>query len=391
MRYVGVMTGTSVDGLDVALVDVAGGTAGEGRGTVSIVMAATLAFPRALAKDLRELCSPGMDEVARVGAADARLGDFIGTSVVACLRSWGVPRREVRAIGCHGQTIRHHPAASPPFTVQIGDANRVAEITGIDTVADFRRRDIAAGGEGAPLAPLFHAALFRDPTRHRAIVNIGGIANATLLAACSPDVLGFDTGPGNALLDAWIGHCREDAYDRDGAWARRGTTSPALLRTLQEDPFIAREPPKSTGKERYHLGYVENACRRAQESGAGKASEELAAVDVQATLAEFTAWSIAETVRRWRATLAATSARDEVVLCGGGRRNAYLAERLAAHLDGWRLATTDDLGIDGDALEAAAFAWFAHRTLEKLPSNVPAVTGAHGSRVLGAVHFGARD
>ena len=171
--------------------------------------------------------------------------------------------------------------------------------------------------------------------------------------------------------------------------ARNGIASVAAG-TLQEDPFVAREPPKSTGKETYHLGYVEDACRRAREPGAGAASGELAAVDVQATLAEFTAWSIAEAVRRWRATLAATSTRDEVVLCGGGRRNVHLVERLAAHLDGWRLATTDDLGVDGDALEAAAFAWFAHRTLEKLPSNAPTVTGASGSRVLGALHFGAR-
>ena len=414
MRYVGVMTGTSVDGLDIALVDMSpqrGEREGacplawespqrgerEGAGAskslpsetsaVAIAEAATIPFPAALAQDLRKLCSPGADDVARVGAADARLGDFIGTSVAECLCRWGVPPRDVRAIGCHGQTIRHHPSATPPFTVQIGDANRVAEITGIDTVADFRRRDIAAGGEGAPLAPLFHTALFRDATRHRAVVNIGGIANATLLAAGSPDILGFDTGPGNALLDAWIRRCKGDAYDRDGAWARTGSTVPDLLRALQADPFIAREPPKSTGKETYHLGYVEDACRRAQELG--EASGEYVAVDVQATLAEFTAWSIAEAVRRWRATLPATSSRDDVVLCGGGRRNAYLVERLAAHLDGQRLATTDDLGIDGDALEAAAFAWFAHRTLEKLPSNAPTVTGASGARVLGAVYFGA--
>ena len=413
MRYVGVMTGTSVDGLDIALVDMSpqrGEREGacplawespqrgerEGAGAskslpsetsaVAIAEAATIPFPAVLAQDLRELCSPGADDVARVGAADARLGDFIGTSVAECLRRWGVPPRDVRAIGCHGQTIRHHPSATPPFTVQIGDANRVAEITSIDTVADFRRRDIAAGGEGAPLAPLFHAALFRDATRHRAVVNIGGIANATLLAAGSPDILGFDTGPGNALLDAWIRHCKGDAYDKDGAWARSGDAVPDLLRVLQADPFIAREPPKSTGKETYNLGYVEDACRRARDLGE---TSGLAAADVQATLAEFTAWSIAEAVRRWRATLAATSTRDDVVLCGGGRRNTYLVERLAAHLDGWRLATTDDLGIDGDALEAAAFAWFAHRTLEKLPSNAPTVTGASGARVLGAVHFGA--
>ena len=387
MRYVGVMTGTSVDGLDIALVDVP--CPARGTSAVAIAEAATVPFSAALAQELRELCSPGADDLARVGAADAQLGDFIGTSVVECLRRWGVPRREVRAIGCHGQTIRHHPAATPPFTVQIGDANRVAEITGIDTVADFRRRDIAAGGEGAPLAPLFHAALFRDATRHRAVVNIGGIANATLLAAGSPDILGFDTGPGNALLDAWTRRCKGDAYDKDGAWARTGRAVPDLLRTLQADPFIAREPPKSTGKETYNLGYIEDACRRAWETGAGETSDGYAAVDVQATLAEFTAWSIAEAVRRWRATLPATSSRDDVVLCGGGRRNAYLVERLAAHLDGWRLASTDDLGIDGDALEAAAFAWFTHRTLEKLPSNAPSVTGASGARVLGAVHFGA--
>ena len=399
MRYVGVMTGTSVDGLDIALVDM-GSTSEDASplaskslpsetSAVAIAEAATIPFPAALAQDLRELCSPGADDVARVGAADARLGDFIGTSVAECLRRWGVPPRDVRAIGCHGQTIRHHPSATPPFTVQIGDANRVAEITGIDTVADFRRRDIAAGGEGAPLAPLFHAALFRDATRHRAVVNIGGIANATLLAAGSPAILGFDTGPGNALLDAWIRRCKGDAYDRDGAWARTGSTVPDLLRALQADPFIAREPPKSTGKETYHLGYVEDACRRARKTGADDASGEYAAADVQATLAEFTAWSIAEAVRRWRATLPTMSALDDVVLCGGGRRNAYLVERLAAHLDGQRLATTDDLGIDGDALEAAAFAWFAHRTLEKLPSNAPSVTGASGARVLGAVYLGA--
>ena len=374
MRYVGVMTGTSVDGLDVALLEIAD--------AVSIEAATTVPLPAPLADELRALCSPGANEVARLGAADARLGDFIGASVLACLRDWGIAAKAVRAIGCHGQTIRHQPQSQPKFTVQIGDPNRIAEATGIDTVADFRRRDVAAGGEGAPLAPLFHAALFRDMKRNRAVVNIGGIANATLLPAGAESIRGFDTGPGNALMDAWIRHCRGDAYDANGAWARGGTISAALLRVLRRDPFVARQPPKSTGKETYHLGYVQRACRATQSLGN---DQELAAADVQATLAEFTAWSIAEAVG------AGKDERGDAVLCGGGRRNAYLVERLAANLDGWRLLSTDDLGFDGDALEAAAFAWFAHRTLEGQSSNAPAVTGARGERVLGAIFPGQGD
>ena len=385
MRYVGVMTGTSVDGLDVALIEI--------NDSVSIEAAATIPLPKALAGELRALCAPGPNEVARVGAADAELGDFIGASVVECLRTWGVAAADVRAIGCHGQTIRHHPEAAPRFTVQIGDPNRIAEATGIDTVADFRRRDMAAGGEGAPLAPLFHAALFRHPTRHRVVVNIGGIANATLLPSGSESVVGFDTGPGNALLDAWIRHCRGEAYDADGAWAHSGTISTDLLAVLQRDPFVARRPPKSTGKETYHLGYVQNACREAQAQIGAESSgdQSIPPADVQATLAEFSAWSVAEGVRGASSFPPSTSAeahRGDIVLCGGGRRNTHLVERLAANLDGWRLLSTDDLGYDGDALEAAAFAWFAHRTLEGLPSNAPSVTGAVSERVLGAIYPG---
>ena len=384
------MTGTSVDGLDVALIEI--------EGTVSIEAATTIPLPKALAHELQALCAPGPNEVVRVGAADAELGDFIGASVLECLRTWGVAASCVRAIGCHGQTIRHHPEATPRFTVQIGDPNRIAEATGIDTVADFRRRDMAAGGEGAPLTPLFHAALFRHPTRHRVVVNIGGIANATLLPSGSESVVGFDTGPGNALLDAWIRRCRGEAYDADGAWAHSGTVHADLLAVLQGDPFVARQPPKSTGKETYHLGYVQSACRDAQaligrpeSTGDAEAGESIPPADVQATLAEFSAWSIAQGVRGASPIPPSTGAEEprcDVVLCGGGRRNAHLVERLAANLDGWRLLSTDDLGYDGDALEAAAFAWFAHRTLEGLPSNAPSVTGATGERVLGAIYPG---
>ena len=352
---------------------------------VSIEAATTIPLPKALAGELRALCAPGPNEVARVGAADAELGDFIGASVVECLRTWG--SCGIRTSAPSAATARRSATIQrqrPEFTVQIGDPNRIAEATGIDTVADFRRRDMAAGGEGAPLAPLFHAALFRHPTRHRVVVNIGGIANATLLSSNSESVVGFDTGPGNALLDAWIRHCRGEAYDADGAWARSGTVHADLLTVLQGDPFVARQPPKSTGKETYHLGYVQSACRDAQvlttePTGDAEAGESIPPADVQTTLAEFSAWSIAQGVRGASPFPPSTSAeapRGDVVLCGGGRRNTHLVERLAANLDGWRLLSTDDLGYDGDALEAAAFAWFAHRTLEGLPSNAPSVTGA---------------
>ncbi|MCE2424189.1 MAG: anhydro-N-acetylmuramic acid kinase [Pseudomonadales bacterium] len=365
MQFVGVMSGTSVDGLDVALL-------GVGTGPPRIDAADTVPLPNPLANALTSLMRPGANEIVRMGDADAALGEFIGRTVVACLDRWGVSPPDVRAIGCHGQTIRHHPEASTPFTVQIGDPNRIAEVTGIDVVADLRRRDLAAGGEGAPLAPLFHEALFRDGVRNRIVVNIGGIANATILPAASTSILGFDTGPGNALLDAWTRHCLSAPFDRDGAWAASGKSQPGLLEVLQADAFIARQPPKSTGKETYNLDYVVEACRRFGPKP----------VDVQATLAEFTAWSIATAVRRWGPP------KGDLVVCGGGRRNAHLVERLTANLDGYRVVACDELGVDGDALEAAAFAWFAHHRLQGLAGNAPAVTGARGPRVLGAVYTG---
>ena len=365
MQFVGVMSGTSVDGLDVALLDV-------DTGTPRIVAGDTVPLPDRLATALTSLATPGSNEIVRMGDADAALGEFIGRTVVACLDRWGVSPRDVRAIGCHGQTIRHHPEAPTPFTVQIGDPNRIAEVTGIDVVADLRRRDLAAGGEGAPLAPLFHEALFRDSVQHRIVVNIGGIANATMLPAASTSILGFDTGPGNALLDAWTRHCLSTPFDHDGAWAASGESQPRLLEVLQADAFVARQPPKSTGKETYNFDYVVAACRR----------DDLEPADVQATLAEFTAWSIATAVRRWGPS------EGDLLVCGGGRRNTHLMARLTANLDGYRVVACDELGVDGDALEAAAFAWFAHHRLEGLAGNAPAVTGAHGPRVLGAVYTG---
>ena len=365
MRYVGVMSGTSVDGLDVAVVDMS-------TGAPRITESTTVALPDALTAALVALNSPGDDEIDRAGACDAAFGEFIGRAVLGCLDSWGVSPSDIRAIGCHGQTIRHRPDSTPPFTMQIGDPNRVAETTGIDTVADLRRRDMAAGGQGAPLAPLFHDALFRDAERHRIVVNVGGIANATMLPAASDAILGFDTGPGNALLDAWCRHCKGDPYDRGGAWASQGAVATKLLDALRLDPFVSRTPPKSTGKERYNLDYVIRMS----------APFDFPPQDVQAALLEFTAWSIATAVERWG------PGAGDVVVCGGGRHNHALRGRLTANLPGYGILRSDDLDVDGDGLEAAAFAWFAHRTLSGQPGNVPAATGAKGPRVLGAIYPG---
>lgn len=368
MKYVGVMTGTSMDGLDVAVLD-------PGTSPPAIIAASTVPLPSELARDLAGLSVPGDREIDRLGVIDAALGEFIGQSVLDCLASWDIAVADVRAIGSHGQTVRHRPTANRPFTLQIGDPNRIAEITGIDTVADFRRRDMAAGGQGAPLVPPFHEALFRHQDQHRVVLNIGGIANVTMLPAQPTRVTGFDTGPGNALLDAWARHCLGQPHDRDGAWAAEGRVVETLLAVLQGDSFVHAPPPKSTGKETYHLDYVQRACQDATRAG-----DAMDTADVQATLAEFTAWSVAFAIRHWG------PGSGDIVVCGGGRHNADLMVRLGRHLGRYELVSSDDLGVDGDALEAAAFAWFAYRTLSGEPSNAPDVTGASGSRVLGAIH-----
>ena len=358
--YAGAISGTSVDGLDLALVDTSGTTP-------RIVDARVEALPGTLARELRALAAAVDDNVDRVARADAELGEFIGHAVRKFAGS-----RSVIAVGSHGQTIRHHPRGRPAYTVQIGDPSRIAECSGIDTVADFRRRDIAAGGEGAPLVPPFHAAVFRAPDTRRAVLNIGGIANVTVLgdpAVAHEAVTGFDTGPGNALLDAWIREHRGEPFDRDGAWSASAEVLPELLARLEEDAFLAEQPPKSTGKEHYNLAFI-----RRHLGGSEPADS------VQATLAEFTAASVAGAIASWGPTA------EEVVVCGGGRWNADLMRRLRRRLSPRGVTTTDALGVDGDAVEAAAFAWLAHRFVERLPGNAPAVTGAAGPRVLGALY-----
>ncbi|NIP16059.1 MAG: anhydro-N-acetylmuramic acid kinase [Pseudomonadales bacterium] len=360
--YVGVITGTSVDGLDLALLEI--------DSAIRFVASDTVALPDDLRDELLSLSQPGPNEIDRLGAADARLGCAIGEAVNGFLATAGVDRKAVSAIGSHGQTVRHRPDTDTPFTLQIGDPNRVVEATGITCVADFRRRDMAAGGQGAPLVPPFHAALFGDSGERRIILNIGGISNVTVLPADpSEDITGFDTGPGNCLMDGWISRCRSMPYDRDGAWARQGSVSPALLAAMLADPYASRPPPKSTGREYYNLDWLNGHPE------IGPLNE----TDVQATLAEFTARSIADAVGRWGGAV------ERLLVCGGGRHNRLLIERLA-QLAPCAVETTDAHGVDGDALEAGAFAWLAHQTLADLPGSAPGVTGASGGRILGGIY-----
>ena len=362
--YVGTITGTSVDGLDLALVDLSAG--------IQLIGASTAEFPAALRSTLLALGQPGSDDLDEIGEVDVALGVFTGRAILSFLEAQGIAPDRVAAIGSHGQTIRHRPDQAHPFTWQIGDPNQIAEITRITTVADFRRRDMAAGGQGAPLVPAFHEALFRTASESRVLLNVGGISNITLLPAePDADLTGFDTGPGNALMDSWHTAHRIGAYDEGGNWARTGEIAADLLQALLSDPYLKREPPKSTGREVFNLPWLE------QQADLSRWQPE----DVQRTLLEFTAASVAEALAHWAGTA------QRLVVCGGGRRNGFLLERLAA-LTALPVQESETLGFDGDAMEAAAFAWLAARRLKSLPGNAPAVTGAAEPRVLGAVYPG---
>ncbi len=368
-HYVGAISGTSVDGLDLALIRV-------NRGRVEFLAGDTVAFPPDLQRELKAFGAAQHIELDRLGAVDRELGAFIGTSIIDFLERASMPRDRVRAIGSHGQTIRHGPHGRWPFTIQIGDANTIAEVTAIDTYADFRRRDMAAGGQGAPLVPPFHAALFGSGRRERVVLNVGGIANITQLPRSrSRPLLGFDTGPGNALLDHWASTHLQRNFDDGGRWARSGQIVPDLLRALLAEPYLALPPPKSTGKELFNGAWLAKALA---------AHPGVAPADVQATLVELTARTVADAIAQ------STPECRTVIVCGGGRLNATLMDRLAALLSDCEVTTTDALGYNGDWIEAGAFAWLAYRAAIGKPGNAPAVTGAMGPRILGALHPGGR-
>jgi anhydro-N-acetylmuramic acid kinase len=353
------MSGTSLDGVDAVL---AAARAKQFR----LLATVHLSYPANLRSRLLALQENEHDELHRAALLANEVSDLYAGAVRRLLGRARVGARDVAAIGCHGQTVRHRPRDG--YTLQLVNGARLAERSGITVVCDFRSRDVAAGGEGAPLVPAFHDAMFRHAKRHRAIVNVGGIANVTCLPARGK-VTGFDCGPGNCLLDAWIREKRRKRYDARGAWAASGRVIPPLLAKLLAHPFFRRRPPKSTGREEFNPRWVRRLL-----SGHERAA------DVQATLTELTVVTIARAVRRYCA-----GAR-EVFVCGGGSRNRTLLARLAALLPGQRVATTAVLGIEPEHVEALAFAWLARQALKGRPGNLPAVTGARGPRVLGAIY-----
>ena len=362
--FIGTLSGTSVDGIDAALVRFAP--------KPELIASRSLKFPEDLRLDLLALGTPGANEIDRLGQADVRLGRLFAEAVNALLQQAKIQPKQVRAIGSHGQTIRHRPGVAHPFTLQIGDPSVIAAATGIPVAADFRRKDMALGGQGAPLVPAFHDAVFRQAGQDRVIVNIGGIANVTVLPGdAQRPVLGFDTGPGNTLLDAWARKALHQPMDRDSAFAKSGRVQLGVLAALLDDPYFTKPAPKSTGPEYFSLEWLQRHFA---------ALGERPPADVQATLLALTAQSIADAIRGLPGIT-----RPSVYVCGGGAHNGTLMRALQEQLPESKVATTNELGLPVDWIEAMAFAWLAKQRIEEKPGNSPAVTGASRAAVLGGL------
>lgn len=353
------MSGTSLDGIDCALVDLS-------QGTPRLIASHYQAYPQPLKDALLVLHQPSSNELHQAQLISLQLARDYAAATLALLDKAGASPQQVRAIGCHGQTIRHHPEHG--YTLQLNNPALLAELTGICVIADFRSRDLAAGGQGAPLVPAFHDYVLRHSKIHRVILNIGGISNLTDLAP-SRSPTGFDCGPGNLLLDAWIAQHRGLSYDHDGAWAASGTVIPTLLAKLLSEPFFFTRPPKSSGRDLFNLAWLESHLH----------GDEVPA-DVQATLLALTGQSIADAITHYCA------GAQEVWLCGGGAHNSALRAYLQTALPQCHIAPTEALGIDADWMEAIAFAWLARQTCHNEPANLPAVTGARHPCVLGAIY-----
>ena len=355
--FIGLMSGTSMDGIDAALVAISSQHC-------KLIDTFDYQLPNTLRQQVADLCVPGDNEIDRLGQADNLLGEHFAAAAQQLMNSNDVV---VTAIGSHGQTIRHRPELQQAFTLQIGDANIIAERCNVTTIADFRRRDMAAGGQGAPLTPAFHQFAFASASHNRAIINIGGMANITPLIK-GKATQGFDSGPGNVLMDGWVQQKLGQTFDRDGAWAASGKVDKALLERLLCHPYLAIAAPKSTGREAFNSDWLSTQLNCED------------AADVQATLLEFTAQTIATEITQL------DQAIEEIYICGGGAYNQMLMTRLKNLLSPRKVASTGELGIAPEWVEAAAFAWLGQQTLNNLNGNIPAATGANRACVLGAIY-----
>lgn len=362
--YVGLMSGTSMDGIDAALVEIRDKK-------LKLREFIAMSYDRPLRASLELLVQREHVALSEFGRLHVEVGRAFAKAATALIQKSGLDARDVAAIGSHGQTVIHKPEANPPFSIQLGDASVIAFRTRVTTVADFRAKDIAAGGQGAPLVPAFHQFAFGNPRGEaHAVLNLGGIANLTILAR-PEHVSGFDCGPGNTLMDLWSVRCRGLDFDANGEWARTGSVNEHLLSAMLDDDYFLRHGPKSSGRDYFNLTWLLRHL-----TSVGMVEE----ADVQATLAELTASSVASALRRNLDSCA------QLAICGGGVRNAFLMERLSAHLPGTRIVSTSAFGIPPEAVEACAFAWLAARRLSNEHGNVPAVTGAPKPLVLGAIY-----
>ncbi len=369
--YIGVMTGTSMDGVDFVAASF---------DPLYLHATLTLPFDPELRDELMALTLPDDNEIDRMGKTDVALATMIGHGINTLIEKNHLDRSQIKAIGSHGQTIRHRPEHG--FTLQIGDPNIITEITQIPVISDFRRRDMAAGGQGAPLVPAFHQAVFQHPTIHRVILNLGGIANVSLLPAGNPNgVYGFDTGPANILMDAWCERYTGHPFDENGNWAAYGQPIRGLLERLQAHAFFSKEPPKSTGREDFNLDWLDDQLADWRNDELEYQELEDTPENVQATLLKLTTRAIKKAIYR------SDLDTGEVYVCGGGAYNSHLLEQLRWRLrkHHWSVQSTSVLGLSPTWVEATAFAWLAMRFMHQQAGNLPSVTGAEGFRVLGSI------
>jgi len=368
--YIGLMSGTSLDGVDAVLVAISDNL-------IKMQAHHFIPMPIELKNRLNELCVQQSPQLLEIGLLDYELGHLYADAVLALLQKAQVDASQIKAIGNHGQTVFHHPQKNAPFTMQLGDANIIAVRTGITTIADFRRKDMALGGQGAPLVPAFHQELISDKKAFNVVLNIGGIANISVIYPNVHKVLGYDTGPGNTLLDMWCSYQTPAAYDKDACLAQKGCVYQPLLAEMLQDPYFTQSIPKSTGREYFNLNWLKTYCTKA-------AANKVKIEDIQATLCALTTQSIGQELNK----LAQNYPQSKhLFVCGGGVHNPVIMRQLIQLLPQWSVTTTHALNIDPDYMEAIAFAWLAYRRINNLPSNLPSVTGASHHTSLGVIYL----